>query len=459
LKQVDFENGSVARNVIETSLPMLCAQVLSLLYSIVDRIYIGRIAGVGTAALAGIGLCFPITVLILAFANLFGMGGAPLCAIARGQGDNARAERIMNTSFSLLAVTSIVLTVFGLVFSEPMLRVFGASDETIVYALPYLRICLLGSFASMITSGLNPFINAQGFAGMGMLTVFIGTIINVVLDPLFIFVFRMGVAGAAIATVFSQCVSAVFVLLFLFREKSELHLSVANIRNFKWSDAFSIMALGSVGFVMQTMNSLVAIVCNNVLFAYGGDLSVSTYTIVSSVRQMMETPVLAITEGASPVLSYNYGAHRYEKVRKAIRLITMLALAYTAIVWILIILFPSVFIGVFSSDESLLAAAVPALHLYFFAFIFQSLQYNGQTVFKALNKKRQAIFFSLFRKAVMVIPLTIFLPRLFKLGANGVFIAEPISNVIGGTAAFTTMMITVYYTMKRSESGDIKKID
>jgi putative MATE family efflux protein len=193
---------------------MLCAQVLNLLYSIVDRIYIGRIAGVGTAALAGIGLCFPIIVLILAFANLFGMGGAPLCAIARGQGDNARAERIMNTSFSLLAVTSIVLTVSGLVFSEPILRVFGASDETIVYALPYLRICLLGSFASMITSGLNPFINAQGFAGMGMLTVFIGTIINVVLDPLFIFVFRMGVAGAAIATVFSQCVSAAFVLFF-----------------------------------------------------------------------------------------------------------------------------------------------------------------------------------------------------------------------------------------------------
>lgn len=449
MKQVDFENGSVARNVLETSLPMLCAQVLSLLYSIVDRIYIGRIAGVGTAALAGIGLCFPIIVLILAFANLFGMGGAPLCAIARGQGDESRAERIMNTSFTLLAVTSLVLTALGLIFSEPMLRAFGASDETIVYASPYLRICLLGTFASMITSGLNPFINAQGFAGTGMITVFIGTIINVVLDPIFIFVFHMGVAGAAIATVISQCISAVFVLLFLFRGKSELHLSAARIREFKWADAFNIMALGSVGFVMQTMNSLVAIVCNNVLFAYGGDLSVSVYTIVSSVRQMMETPVLAITEGASPILSYNYGAHRYEKVREAIRLITILALAYTAIVWILIILFPSVFIGVFSSDESLHAAAVPALHLYFFAFIFQALQYNGQTVFKALNKKRQAIFFSLFRKAIMVIPLTIFLPRLFNLGAKGVFIAEPISNVIGGTAAFTTMMITVYHAMKK----------
>jgi len=443
-KQIDFENSRIGHTVIQTAVPMLVAQVLSLLYNIVDRIYIGRMPGEGTAALGGVGLCFPFIMIITACTNLYGAGGAPLCAMALGRGDRKQAEKILNTSFFLLVCTSLVLTAAGIVFCRPLLYLLGASDTTIVYALPYLRIYLLGCFASMTASGLNPFINAQGFAGTGMLTIFIGAAANIVLDPLFIFVLGWGVRGAAAATVISQCLSAVFVLRFLHSGKSELSLHRVYFLHIEKRTASDITGLGFAGFIMQITNSLVAVVCNSMLSSTGGDICVSAYTIVSSVRQMMDVPVGAINEGSSPILSFNYGAKKYDRIRKTVLITTAWGIGYTCIMWLLVIVFPAAFIRIFSSDRTLLSAAVPALRLYFFAFVFQALQYSGQTVFKSLNMKKKAIFFSLFRKVIMVVPLTLLLPRISGLGADGVFIAEPVSNFIGGTFCFVTMMVTVY---------------
>ena len=467
MKQVDFRNGRILSNVLQSMLPMLVAQVLSLLYSIVDRIYIGRIPGEGTAALGGVGLCFPIIIMVTAFTNLFGLGGAPLCSIARGKGDLRRASEIMNTAFSMLVLTGAVITVTGELFAAPLLRLFGATDGNLPHALAYLHIYLVGTIFTMLATGLNPYINAQGFASTGMLTVVIGAVTNILLDPVFIFVFGMGVRGAALATILSQILSAFFVLRFLTGEKAELRLTPvqdlrelpANLagRSSRGSDfrstVLDIAGLGSSAFVMQFTNSLVSIVCNSTLSKYGGEIMVSVYTIISSVRQVLETPVIAIGEGTSPVISFNYGARRPGNVLRAMLLMAAIGIGYTFVVWILIERFPAFFISMFSADAALMEYAIPALHLYFFAFIFQSLQYTGQTTFKALGKKKQAIFFSLFRKVVMVVPLTLLLPGVFHFGADGVFMAEPISNAVGGSACLITMLLIVLPELKRMENG------
>lgn len=454
MKQVDFENGRIVQNVACTAFPMLVAQVLSLLYSIVDRIYIGRIPGEGTSALGAVGLCFPIIILITGFTNMYGMGGSPLFAMELGRGNCDKAEKIMNTSFRLLSVTAFLIIILGEVFAEPLLRIFGASDNAMKYALIYLRIYLTGTFFSMVTTGMNPFINAQGFPGIGMLSVVIGAVSNLILDPFFIFTLGMGVSGAAVATVVSQGLSMILVSHYIFGKKLKQQIRMEKIRRVK--DAFpfagDIVSLGMAPFIMQCTNSLVQAACNRVLMVFGGEVYVSVMTIVSSVRQILDTPVMAVVEGASPVISYNYGAKRGRNVRKAMMLMMQVTVPYTLVVWMLILWRPELFISIFSQDKTLLADAVPALHLYFFAYIFQSLQYSGQTVFKALNKKKQAVFFSLFRKVVMVIPLTYLFPYVFGLGANGVFMAEPVSNVIGGAACFATMLLTVLPELKRMEN-------
>ena len=445
MKQVDFEHGTITSNIIQTSIPMLVAQVLSLLYSIVDRIYIGRIPGEGMAALGGIGLCFPVIILITAFTNLYGSGGAPLCAIARGRGERQKAEDIMNTAFFMLFFTAFLLMAAGWIWSRPMLRLFGATDENIIYALPYLRIYLCGTLFSMIASGMNPYINAQGYPETSMLTIMIGAVSNILLDPLFIFVFQMGVRGAALATVLSQGLSAVFAFTFLTGKHVELRLQLMTFSGFREhrSTALNIVSLGTSSFVMQFTNSLVSVSCNSMLSKYGGPLYISVMTIITSVRQILDTPILAVADGASPIISYNYGARRPENIWKTIRIMTLIALCYTSAIWILILLCPQLFISIFNSDPGLMDAAVHAMRIYFFAFIFQTLQYSGQTTFKSLNKKKRAIFFSLFRKVVMVVPLTYLLPGVFHMGVDGVFMAEPISNCIGGIACFVTMLLTI----------------
>ena len=450
MKRIDFEHGTITGNILGAAFPMLVAQILSLLYNIVDRIYIARIPEVGTTALGAVGLCFPIIVIITAFSNLFGSGGAPLFSINRGKKDTQKARIIMNTSFSMLCVCGVILMGIGMVFANPILVLFGASKEGLTYAYPYMMIYLIGTVPSMIATGMNPFINAQGYATSGMLSVTIGAVANLILDPLFIFGLHLGIKGAAIATIISQALSAAYVFYFL-RKKSELKVRMLSKAEWKvcGADAKNIVSLGSAGFIMQLTNSLVTICCNSVLSGIGGDVYISVMTIVSSIRQMVETPIYAMNEGTSPILSYNYGAQRPKRVRKAIRVMTCMILIYTAIMWSVIIFAPEFLIGIFSSDKELLVDAVEALKLYFAAFIFMDLQYIGQTVFKSLNKKKQAIFFSLLRKVFIVVPLTYLFPYTFHMGTRGVFLAEPISNVIGGSLCFITMLAIVMPELKR----------
>ena len=444
MKRIDFENGSVTGNILGATLPMLVAQILNLLYNIVDRVYIARIPKVGTTALGAVGLCFPIIVIITAFSNLFGTGGAPLFSIYRGKKQENTAVQIMDTSFSMLCICGVFLMLIGFLFARPILVVFGASSNALTYAYPYIMIYLIGTLPSMISIGMNPFINAQGYSTIGMLSVAIGAVANLLLDPLFIFVLGFGVQGAAIATILSQTLSAAFVLFFLTR-KSELRVRLLRKNEVPQCTGYAkdIVSLGSAGFIMQLTNSLVTICCNHVLSVTGGTLYISVMTIISSVRQLVETPIYAITEGSSPVISYNYGAHRYKRVKQAAVTMGIMALIYTLLAWLAIILAPEFLISIFSSDKSLLADAVPAMKLYFGAFIFMLLQYIGQTIFKSLNKKKQAIFFSLLRKVIIVIPMTYLLPYAFHMGTDGVFLAEPISNIIGGSLCFLVMIISI----------------
>ena len=450
MKRVDFEHGTVVGNILGAALPMLIAQILNLLYNIVDRIYIARIPDEGTAALGAVGLCFPLIVIITAFANLFGGGGAPLFSIYRGSKKEQQAVHIMNTSFSMVCFSAVILMGIGMLFARPLLVLFGASSDALVYAYPYMMIYLVGTLPSMVAVGMNPFINAQGYSLVGMLSVAIGATANLLLDPLFIFAFGFGVEGAAMATVLSQCLSAAFVFFFLtkkaelkvrFLRKNEITESITYAKN--------IISLGTAGFIMQLTNSLVTICCNNVLSVTGGDIYISVMTIVSSVRQLVETPIYAMNEGTSPILSYNYGAHRPARVRKSALVMGIMILGYTAIMWSLIILIPEALISVFSSDAALISDSVPALKQYFAAFIFMDFQYIGQTIFKSLNKKKQAIFFSLLRKVFIVVPLTYLMPYALYMGTDGVFLAEPVSNVIGGSLCFITMLCTVLPELKR----------
>ena len=309
----------------------------------------------------------------------------------------------------------------------------------------------------MISLGLNPFINAQGFGNMGMLTVLIGAVLNIVLDPLFIFVLHMGVKGAALATIISQMCSGIWVLRFLTGKKAILHLKKEAMK-LQWKRIKAILSLGVSAFVMQFTNSLVSICCNNILSNVGGDIYISVMTIVSSVRQLVETPIYAMNEGTSPILSYNYGACRPARVRKAMAVMSTMILGYTAVMWSIIILFPNALIGIFSSDATLMQDAVPALKQYFAAFICMDFQYIGQTVFKSLNKKKQAIFFSLLRKVFIVVPLTYMMPYVFHMGTAGVFLAEPASNVIGGTLCLVVMLCTVLPELKRMEKQNSKNV-
>ncbi|MGI6117459.1 MAG: MATE family efflux transporter [Bilifractor sp.] len=453
MKQVDFRSGNIFKNIMQTAMPMLAAQILNLLYNIVDRIYIARIPETGTTALGAVGLCFPVVVLVLAFTNMYGSGGAPLYSIKCGEGDREEAGMLMNTSFFLLVVTAVVLTVVFELLGRPVLRLFGTSDKEMFFALPYLRIYLTGTVFSMTATGMNPFINAQGFSSVGMTTVMIGSAANIILDPIFIFRFQMGVRGAAVATVISQALSAAFALNFLFGKKADQNLRLLTRDELRESGprVRQIVGLGFSSFIMQFTNSLVQVCANAVLSVTGGDLYISIMTIVSSVRQILETPLLAIADGTTPVISFNYGFRKPDRVKRSVRILFWMGILYAVVVWLLILRFPEFFVSIFSSDSTILDDAVPALHTYFFAFFFMVFQYTGQTTFKALNKRKQAVFFSLFRKAIIVIPLTFLLPHLFGFGTMGVFLAEPVSNVIGGLACYITMRRTIWPEMNRME--------
>ena len=428
-KQNDFTKNSMAYNIMSLAIPMTIAQLINVLYSLVDRMYIGHLAQNSTLALTGLGITFPIIMLVTAVTNLFGMGGAPLCSIARGRGDDERAEKIIGNSFAMLIICSCILIIIGLVMKKSLLYLFGASDETYPYANEYFSIYIWGSIFVMVGLGMNTFINAQGFAKKGMLTILFG------LD--------LGIKGAAIATVIAQFISASWVLHFLFSDKAIYRIKKSCMKlDFKLIK--EIVSLGFSGFVFATTGSLVQIVCNNVLLFWGGNIYVGIMTVLNSIRDVLQMTIEGIRSGAQPVISYNYGAGQYLRVRQGIKFLTKIALLYTSIAWCILDFFPEFFIHLFNSEEEMLLLGVPALHIYFLGFFMMAFQSAGQTTFISLGMGKYATFFSLFRKVILVIPLTIFLPNLWDLGVYGVFYAEMISNFVGGIACFSTMMMVVW---------------
>ena len=433
----------MARNIIYMAVPMTVAQLINILYNVVDRMYLGRLPG--HLALTGLGLCLPIISILMGFANLCGMGGAPLCSICRGRGEQEEAEHIMGNSFTLLLLFGTALTVLCLAFRQPILYLFGASDVTFPYANDYLTIYILGTLFVMIGLGMNPFINAQGFSRMGMVTVAVGAVVNIVLDPIFIFGLNMGVRGAALATVLSQACSALWVLKFLTGKRAILKLRLSALK-LRIDRVKRILSLGASGFAMSMTNSLAQVLCNATLEAYSGDLYVGVMTVVNSVREVITMPVQGITNGCQPVLGYNYGAGLYQRVRQGIRFTTVLTVGYSVAIWAVVMLLPEPLIRIFNNEPDLIAAGIPAFHIYFATFFCMAFQFIGQSVFVGLGRSKSAIFFSLLRKAFIVAPLTLLLPAV-GLGADGVFLAEPISNVLGGLACILTMYVTVYRPM------------
>lgn len=446
----DFSKGSVAGNILRLALPMTVAQLINVLYSVVDRMYIGRLPDAAGNALTGLGLTFPIISIVTAFANLFGMGGSPLFSIERGRGNLEKAREILGNTFALLVGTGAALTVVILLIKRPLLYAFGASDATYPYADGYITIYLLGSVFVMVSLGMNQFINAQGFGRKGMMTVLIGAVTNIVLDPLFIFVFDMGVQGAALATIISQFLSALWAFSFLRGKKALIRLEWPCLK-LRLQLVWQILSLGFSSFVMAITNSIVQVACNSTLQAFGGDLYVGVMTIINSVREVVSTPINGVTNAGQPVVGFNYGAQEYRRVRQGILFTTIVCVIYTTAVWLLLFLFPRFFIGLFSSEADMVEAAVPSMHIYFFGFFMMSLQMAGQSAAVALGRSKQAVFFSLFRKVVIVAPLTLLLPHLFGLGVTGVFLAEPISNFIGGGACYITMLLTIWREMVRKE--------
>lgn len=450
--QNDFSKGAMWRNILNQAIPLTIAQAVQVLYNVVDRIYLGHLPGASGLALTGVGLIFPIVALITAFCNLFATGGTPLCSMARGAGRLERAEKILNNTFSMLVISAVVLMVVGYLFRRPVLYLFGASDATYEYADAYLTVYLVGTVCAMISTGMNGFINAQGFARTGMLTIIIGAVLNAVLDPLFIFVFHMGVRGAAIATVISQTVSCLWVLRFLTGEKAILKLKREYMRP-EGKLLREIVSLGIPGFIMAGTNCLVQVTCNATLRTYGGDLYIGVMTVINSVRELFSLPVTGLTHGSQPVISYNYGAKEYRRVRSGIVFMSVVGMIFTTICWVIVLAFPRFLLSLFSEDAQLVEIGVRSMQIYFFGFCFMSMQFAGQSTFVALGKSRQAVFFSLLRKAVIVFPLTLLLPRVGGLGVDGVFLAEPISNLLGGAACFFTMLATVWPMLKRGEEA------
>ena len=439
----DFSKGSIISHMLELAIPMTLAQLINVLYNIVDRIFIGRIPQNATISLTGLGICFPLITVVIAFANLIGMGGAPLFSIERGKKNNTEAEFILGNSFFLLLFTGIVLTVIGYITKRPMLYLLGASDETYPYANDYISIYLAGSIFVTLSLGLNSFINAQGFAKVGMITVSIGAVINIILDPIFIFKLNMGVKGAALATVISQFCSAAWTFLFLISDKSLFKIKKSRMKPEK-NRVKKIIVLGFSGFTMSITNSIVQMAYNVNLKNYGGDIYIAAMTVINSIREVIQMIVNGISSSSQPILGFNYGARQFDRVKQCIRFMSISLTAYTLIMWILLSAFPTFFIKIFNNDPDVLAVAVPSMHIYFFGFFMMALQFSGQSTFTALGKSKNAIFFSIFRKIVIVIPLIYILPKINNLGVTGVLLSEPISNFIGGTACFITMIVTVY---------------
>ena len=387
-RENDFSQGSIAKNILNLAVPMTLAQLINVLYSVVDRVYIGHLQGVSANALTGIGLALPIITIITAFANLFGMGGAPLCSIARGSHEEEKAEKVMGNSFSMLLFTGVLLMGICFIFRKPLLYLFGASSATFPYANAYISIYLCGTVFVMISLGMNQFINSQGFGKIGMLTVMLGAFTNIVLDPILIFGLDMGVQGAALATVISQGLSAAWVMKFLTGKKAILRLS-KRAMHLEWKLVKEIIFLGTSGFVMSVTNGLVQIVCNATLQRYGGDIYVGIMTVINSVREIVTMPVTGLTAASQPVIGYNYGARCYQRVKSAIRFTAVGCIIFTTVVWAVLFLEPRFFLQMFTKEPEILQHGVSAMRIYFCGIFMMALQFAGQSTAVALNLAKQ----------------------------------------------------------------------
>ncbi len=433
---------SIKKLMLRLSIPTITAQLINALYNVVDRIFIGHIPGIGSYALAGIGLAFPIILLVSAFSSLIGMGGAPLASIRLGRGDREGAERLMGNCVTALLVISAVLTTVFFIYRRPLLMLFGASENTIEYAQSYLGIYLLGTVFVQLSLGLNSFINSQGFTKISMATVTIGAVMNIVLDAVFINVFHWGVEGAALATITSQAVSAIWVLAFLCGKKTVLKIHLKNLLP-RPSLILPVLGLGLSPFVMQATESLLNIVLNSSLQHYGGDDAVFAMSLFSSVMQMSIMPLQGLTQGAQPITSYNYGARQFGRVRETFRLLLKCSLTFTTVLWLLIMLLPEVFCGFFTSDTTRIAWCAPYLRIYMGGILCMGAQIACQQTFLALGQAKISLFLALFRKVILLIPLIYLLAPHF--GITGIFAAEPISDV---TASLVTFGCFTYYTRK-----------
>lgn len=428
----------LGRLMLEMALPTVFAQIVNLLYNMVDRIYVGRIPEVGHLALAGLGVTFPVIMLISAFAALIGAGGAPRAAICMGRKELDQAEQIMGTCITSLCTLAVLLSVFFYIVKEPLLMWFGASDQTIGYANSYLGIYLIGTISVQISLGLNMFITSQGFAKTGMLTVLIGAVMNIILDPIFIFGFGMGVRGAALATIISQTVSAVWVLSFLCGKKTILKVRKENLKIRK-EILVPVLALGAAPFIMQSTECLVQLTYNSGMQNYGNDYYVGAMTILFSIMQMLFLPLSGLTQGAQPIISYNYGAGDTARVKKAFKLLLAYALGFSIVSTGSVLLFPSFFIKLFSDNEEIIRIGVYAARIYMFGFLIMGAQCACQQTFLALGQAKISMFLAFLRKIILLIPLAVILPKL-GMGTDGLFYAEPIADLL---AVATTVILFV----------------
>ncbi|MBU3209497.1 MATE family efflux transporter [Clostridium algidicarnis] len=451
-KSTDLGKGSVGKILLRLALPAIFAQLVNVLYNIVDRIFIGRMPS-GDIAMAGVGIAFPIIMLVSAFSALIGMGGAPLAAIKMGEGDNEGAEKIMGNSFSMLLILGTILTILFMIFKEPILWAFGASEATINFALDYLNLYLIGTIFVQIALGMNPFIYTQGFAKIGMSTVITGAVINIILDPIFIFVFDMGVKGAALATIIAQIVSALWVLHFLIGHKSIIKIK----RKYLVPDfniVLSIMALGVSPFIMHSTESIVLIALNNKVQIYGGDLAVGAMTIMSSIMQIITLPIIGLSQGAQPIISYNYGAGNLHRVKKTFKILFINCITYTIIMWALLMLFPKVFVSIFNNKPELLQITSMSIRIFFSGILLFGAQIACQQTFLALGQAKISLIMALLRKVVLLIPLIFILPMLFENKLKAVLLAEPIADVLA--AITTSICFYIFYKRRLVDNTNIR---
>lgn len=442
-QEVDLGKEPVGHLLFILAVPAITSQVVNALYNMVDRMYIGHIPEVGSAALTGVGVCFPIIMIISAFAYLFDMGGAPRASIFMGKKDNDTAEKILGNCTTSLMIIAVLLTVLVLIFQEPLLYLFGASENTIGYAMDYMTIYAIGTIFVQLTLGLNAFISAQGFSKISMLTVVIGAVTNIVLDPIFIFGLNMGVQGAAVATVMSQALSAIWAFWFLSGKNTILKLKRENLK-INFHILLPCIALGVAPFAMQATESVLVLCFNSSLLKYGGDLAVGAMTILSSVMQFAMLPLQGLTQGGQPIISYNYGAKQGDRVQKAFKLQTISCFSYSSILWLLIMIFPSLFVAIFTSDPQLTEITIWALRIYMAGVLLMGIQISCQQTFIAFGNSKKSAFLAVFRKILVLIPLIYILPMFISDQVFAVFLAEPIADTI----AVLTTSTMFYFEMK-----------